>query len=74
MRSHIAPSNQIVRLGLAAIVAMTTFVAFAKACNMPINELDVTDPLNRFYVYGVIARLATLSAAKESLIALQIKD
>ena len=32
MRSHIAPSNRIVRLGLAAIVAMTTFVAFAKTC------------------------------------------
>jgi hypothetical protein len=30
MRSRIAPSNQIVRIGLAAIVAMTTFVALAK--------------------------------------------
>ena len=32
MRSHVAPSNQIVRLGLVTIVAMTTFVAFAKTC------------------------------------------
>ncbi len=39
-------------------------LAFAKACNMPSNK-DVANPLNRFYVYGVIARLATLSAAKE---------
>ncbi len=40
-------------------------LAFAKSCNMPSNELQVNDTLNRFYVYGVIARLATLSAAKE---------
>lgn len=40
-------------------------LAFAKACNMPSNKLDVDNPLNRFYVYGVIARLATLAAAKE---------
>jgi hypothetical protein len=32
MRSHLAPSNQIVRLGLATIVAMTTFVTSAKSC------------------------------------------
>jgi len=32
MRGHVAPGNQIVRCGLAAIVAMTTFVALAKTC------------------------------------------
>jgi hypothetical protein len=32
MRGHVAPSDQIVRLGLAVIVAMTTFGAFAKTC------------------------------------------
>jgi len=32
MRGHVAPGNQIVRCGLAAIVAMTMFVALAKTC------------------------------------------
>ena len=32
MRGHVAPGNQIVRFGLAAIVAMTMFVALAKTC------------------------------------------
>jgi hypothetical protein len=32
MRSHVAPSNQIVRLGLATMVAITTFVASVKIC------------------------------------------
>lgn len=40
-------------------------LAFAKACNMPSANLQADDTLNRFYVYGVIARLATLAAAKE---------
>ena len=32
MRGHVAPGNQIVRFGLAAIVGMTMFVALAKTC------------------------------------------
>ena len=33
MRSHVAPNNQIVRLGLAATVGMTIFIAFGETCN-----------------------------------------
>lgn len=40
-------------------------LAFAKACNMPSNKLSVHEPPNRFYIYGVIARLAALAAARE---------
>lgn len=40
-------------------------LAFAQACNMPCDELTVVDCPNRFYVYGVIARLAALAAARE---------
>ena len=40
-------------------------LAFAQACNMPSNDLDAVDCPNRFYVYGVIARLAALAAARE---------
>jgi glutamate--cysteine ligase len=40
-------------------------LAFAQACNMPSNDLAVVDCPNRFYTYGVIARLAALAAAKE---------
>ncbi|MFI4963497.1 MAG: glutamate--cysteine ligase, partial [Legionellales bacterium] len=40
-------------------------LAFAQACNMPNEELEVLDCPNRFYVYGVIARLAALAAARE---------
>lgn len=40
-------------------------LAFAQACNLPCGELDVVDSPNRFYVYGVIARLAALAAARE---------
>ncbi len=40
-------------------------LAFAQACNMPSDELEVVDCPNRFYVYGVIARLAALAAARE---------
>lgn len=35
-------------------------LAFAKACNYPDNEIQ-----NRFYAYGVIARLAALAGARE---------
>lgn len=40
-------------------------LAFAQACNMPCDELAVADCPNRFYAYGVIARLAALAAARE---------
>ncbi len=40
-------------------------LAFAQACNMPGNNLAVVDCPNRFYTYGVIARLAALAAARE---------
>ncbi|WP_133130308.1 glutamate--cysteine ligase [Legionella yabuuchiae] len=42
-------------------------LAFATACNTPSTELDVVDSTNRFYAYGVIARLAALAAARESV-------
>ncbi len=40
-------------------------LAFAKACNTPCNEANGVDSSNRFYVYGVIARLAALAAGRE---------
>ncbi len=40
-------------------------LAFAQACNMPRNDLAAIECPNRFYAYGVIARLAALAAAKE---------
>lgn len=40
-------------------------LAFEEACNMPNDELAAVECPNRFYVYGVIARLAALAAARE---------
>ncbi len=40
-------------------------LAFAQACNNPCSDQAVEDSPNRFYAYGVIARLAALAAAKE---------
>ena len=40
-------------------------LAFAQACNMPRGDLQPLDCPNRFYAYGVIARLAALAAARE---------
>ena len=40
-------------------------LAFAHACNVPCENLEVNDTPNRFYAYGVIARLAALAAARE---------
>lgn len=40
-------------------------LAFAKACNMPCDDKKGVEVPNRFYVYGVIARLAALAAARE---------
>ena len=41
-------------------------LAFAHACNMPREDLKAIDSPNRFYAYGVIARLAALAAAREA--------
>jgi glutamate--cysteine ligase len=40
-------------------------LAFAEACNLPCDDRELIDSPNRFYVYGVIARLAALAAARE---------
>lgn len=40
-------------------------LAFDKACNSPDKELAPSECPNRFYAYGVIARLANLAAAIE---------
>lgn len=40
-------------------------LAFAQACNVPCENLSGVDSPNRFYAYGVIARLAALAAARE---------
>lgn len=40
-------------------------LAFAQACNIPSEDLGVVNVSNRFYAYGVIARLAALAAARE---------
>jgi glutamate--cysteine ligase len=41
-------------------------LAFAEPCNTPSEVLSASEHPNRFYVYGVIARLAALAAARES--------
>lgn len=40
-------------------------LAFDGACNTPDNEQLCDESTNRFYTYGVIARLANLAAARE---------
>lgn len=40
-------------------------LAFAKACNNPDDQRSACDFPNRFYAYGVIARLALVAAARE---------
>jgi len=40
-------------------------LAFAECCNTPDPSLDPDAHPNRFYAYGVIARLASLAAARE---------
>lgn len=40
-------------------------LAFEEACNNPARELSPEECPNRFYAYGVIARLAALAAAAE---------
>ncbi len=41
-------------------------LAFVNACNNPDKTMKPNDSPNRFYAYGVIARLAVLAAARES--------
>ncbi len=38
-------------------------LAFAKPCLAPLSDVD--EPVNRFYAYGVVARLALVAAARE---------
>lgn len=40
-------------------------LAFSKACNTPYNHVAGMQCPNRFYIYGIISRLAALAAAKE---------
>ena len=40
-------------------------IAFEDSCQLPASSADPDSITNRLYFYGVIARLATLSAAKE---------
>lgn len=42
-------------------------VAFRQCCNTPDKSLDAQVEINRFYVYGVVARLALLAAAREAI-------
>ena len=42
-----------------------TPLAFAQNCNLPDPEGQPDDCPNRFYAYGVIARLALVAAARE---------
>lgn len=41
---------------------------FVKGCNNPDDNCSVDDCPNRFYVYGVIARLSMLAAAREGAV------
>jgi hypothetical protein len=56
MRSHVVPNNQIVRLGLATMVAMTTFVASAKTC----KAQSTGEEPRRFELWIENGRLTTL--------------
>jgi glutamate--cysteine ligase len=40
-------------------------LAFAHSCNHPDHRQDCDAEPNRFYAYGVVARLALLAAARE---------
>lgn len=42
-------------------------IAFAKTCQKPAADFAPTESQNRFYAYGVIARLSMLAAAREIL-------
>lgn len=49
-------------------------LAFSQTCNNPNNQLPGREPHNRFYAYGVIARLALLAAAHEAIPSAGVKD
>ena len=40
-------------------------IAFEDSCQLPASSSDLDSITNRLYFYGVIARLATLAAARE---------
>lgn len=40
-------------------------LAFEKSCNDPCNEIDPDATQNRYYVYGIVAQLSMLAAARE---------
>ena len=40
-------------------------LAFETACNNPMHDKSCDEEANRFYMYGVISRLASLAAARE---------
>ncbi len=42
-------------------------LAFVKTCHKPLTNATPGECQNRFYVYGVIARLSMLAAAREML-------
>lgn len=42
-------------------------LAFAKNCHLPPAVIDASERVNRFYAYGVIARLAMVAAAREAV-------
>ena len=44
-------------------------LAFAKNCHLPpaCRKLNFKEPVNRFYAYGVVGRLAMVAAAREAV-------
>ena len=40
-------------------------IPFSESCISPDNSQSIYSDTNKFYIYGVIARLAVLAAAKE---------
>ena len=54
------------RIGIQPILLEVESLAFAKPCNLPEPQYKGECCPNRFYTYGVIARLALLAAAREN--------
>lgn len=65
-RVHSGRSNQ---ENLNAPGASFQQIAFAEPCNTPDCTRDADAGPNRFYAYGVVARLALLAAARETALA-----
>ncbi|MCK9385248.1 MAG: glutamate--cysteine ligase [Nevskia sp.] len=65
-RVHSGRSNQ---ENLNAPGASFQQIAFAEPCNTPDCTRDADASPNRFYAYGVVARLALLAAARETALA-----